>query len=335
MTLEDILGIIKDSEAKDSKLYFVTRVVKPGVTKRSRVRDKYLFKVYQIDCNNEVQEALYRTSIEQIEKIINKNYEMIDYDVLSDETEHLFTYPIQNKVFSFSDVVTNQLQKVTEKIISITNITTNDEELWAYCLEFYNINTNKKIFTFRKILPSKVGVDEKPKNWLKTMFNTKSQQLTLLKEETVNLDEQIDCIYVDETFYVVKKAYFEQIVGLQEEYKEKAVTIVDDMIKSGSFIGGEKLHELIEKKPSIHKKLIKVERIGGYKDLTPAKIKFMKRVCKKYGDRLTDKDGKLFIEDEHDVDAILRALGDYYKKGEISKKPYGTFAGKELQPINE
>lgn len=219
MTLEDILELIKSSAIKDSKLYFVTRGIKPGVAKRSRLRDKYLFKVYQIDCNNEVQEALYFTSISQIEKIINKNFEMVDYDVLSDETEHLFTYPIQNKVFSFSDVVTNQLQKVTEKITSIANITTDEEELWAYCLEFYCIDTNKKIFTFRKILPSKVGVDEKAKSWLKTKFNTKSQQLTLLKEETVNLDEQIDCIFVDETFYVVKKAYFEQIVGLQEEYK--------------------------------------------------------------------------------------------------------------------
>lgn len=335
MTLEDILELIKSSAIKDSKLYFVTRGIKPGVAKRSRLRDKYLFKVYQIDCNNEVQEALYFTSISQIEKIINKNFEMVDYDVLSDETEHLFTYPIQNKVFSFSDVVTNQLQKVTEKITSIANITTDEEELWAYCLEFYCIDTNKKIFTFRKILPSKVGVDEKAKSWLKTKFNIKSQQLTLLKEETVNLDEQIDCIFVDKTFYVVKKAYFEQIVGLQEEYKEKAITIVDDMIKSGSFIGGEKLQELIEKKPSIHKKLIKVERIGGYKDLTPAKIKSMKKVCKKYGDNLPDKDGKFLIENEQDVDAILRALGDYYKKGEISKKPYGTFAGKELQAIKE
>lgn len=107
------------------------------------------------------------------------------------------------------------------------------------------------------------------------------------------------------------------------------------MIKSGSFIGGEKLQELIEKKPSIHKKLIKVERIGGYKDLTPAKIKSMKKVCKKYGDNLPDKDGKFLIGNEQDVDAILRALGDYYKKGEISKKPYGTFAGKELQAIKE
>ena len=32
---------------------------------------------------------------------------------------------------------------------------------------------------------------------------------------------------------------------------------------------------------------------------------------------------------------ILKALGDYYKKGEISKKAYGTFAGKELQTVKD
>lgn len=335
MTLENILELVKASDAKDSKLYFVTRAIKPGVAKRSRIRDKYLFKVYQIDCNREVQESLFNTSINQIEKTINKNFEMVDYDVLSDETEHLFTYPIQNKVFSFSDVVTNQLPKVTEKITSIANITTEDEELWAYCLEFYSFGSQKKVFTFRKILPSKVGIDEKAKSCLKTLFNTKSQQLTLLKEETVNLDEQIDCIYVDDTFYVIKKAYFEQIVGLQEEYKEKAKGIAEDMINSGNVIGGEKLQELIESKPSIHKKLIKVERNGGYKDLTPQKLNSMKRICKKYGDVLPNKDGKLFIDNEQDVDIILKALGDYYKIGEISKKAYGTFAGKELQTVRD
>ena len=120
-----------------------------------------------------------------------------------------------------------------------------------------------------------------------------------------------------------------------EEYKEKAKGIAEDMINSGNVIGGEKLQELIESKPSIHKKLIKVERNGGYKDLTPKKLNSMKRICKKYGDVLPNKDGKLFIDNEQDVDIILKALGDYYKIGEISKKAYGTFAGKELQTVRD
>lgn len=163
MTLEDILELIKSSAIKDSKLYFVTRGIKPGVAKRSRLRDKYLFKVYQIDCNKEVQEALYFTSISQIEKIINKNFEMVDYDVLSDETEHLFTYPIQNKVFSFSDVVTNQLQKVTEKITSIANITTDEEELWAYCLEFIVSIQIKRFLPSVKFYQVRLVLTKKPK----------------------------------------------------------------------------------------------------------------------------------------------------------------------------
>ena len=308
MELKDILDIIS------TKLYIVTRITKPGLTKRSRAKDKFLFEVYQMDCVDEMREGLYNATISQIESTINKDFEMVDYDVLSDETEHLFTYPIQNKVLSFSDVVTNQLLKACDKVTSIANISSVTEELWAYCLEFYHAEEDKKIFTFRKILPSKVGIDDKAKNFFKAIFNTKSQQLSLLKEETLNLDQQIDCIYVDETFYVIKKAYFEQIVGLQEEYKEKATEIVNNMIGSGFLVGGEKLHELIEKKPSIHKKLVKVERIGGYKDLTPSKMKSMKKICKKYGDNLIIKDDKFSIETEQDIDAILKALGDYYKK---------------------
>ena len=46
------------------------------------------------------------------------------------------------------------------------------------------------------------------------------------------------------------------------------------------------------------------------------------------------QDDKLSIESEQNIDTILKALGDYYKIGEISGKPYGTFAGKELKTIN-
>lgn len=332
MNIAELLERIQLTKKEDVKLYFVTRAIKPGLSKRTPAKDKYLFNVSQMDCDDEVRSYLYDASVRQLEKTIQKNYQMVDYDILTDETEHLFTYSIQNKVFSFNDVVTNQLLKTAPKITSIANIT-ETEEMWAYCVEFFNVETEERLFTFRKILPSKVGVDEKAKSWIRAKFSTQSQQLSLLKEETVNLDEQIDCIYHLETFYVIKKANFEQIVGLQEEYKEKAFEVAENMINSGNFIGGEKLKELIEKKPSIHKKLIKVEKLGGYKDLSSKKIKSMQKVLKKYGDTLPLKDDKLSAESEENIDTILKALGDYYKIGEISGKPYGTFAGKELQAV--
>lgn len=332
MNIVDLLEGIKSSQKQDVKLFFVTRAIKPGTTKRTLAKDKYLFNVFQIDCNEEVRLYLYDATINQLDRIIKKNYEMVDYDILSDETEHLFTYSIQNKVFSFNDVVTNQLQKSVPKVTSIASLT-EKEEMWAYCVEFYNSESKEKFFTFRKILPSKIGVDEKAKNFFRAIFNTESQQLGLLKEETVSLDEQIDCIYHQDTFYVIKKVYFEQIVGLQEEFREKAHEIADKMIDSGNFVGGDTLKVLIDKKPSIHKKLIKVEKIGGYKNLSSEMLKTMKTVCKKYGEELPISNGKLSIENEGNIDTILRAFGDYYKIGEISGKHYGTFAGKELQTV--
>ena len=57
----------------------------------------------------------------------------------------------------------------------------------------------------------------------------------------------------------------------------------------------------------------------------------MKRICQKYGDSLKISNGKFTFENEVDIDIALKALGDYYKIGEVSGKPYGTFAGKELK----
>ena len=186
MTVQDLYDVISDISTQDVKLYFVTRKTKENITKKMRAKDKYLFRVYQIDCDDELRETILSASKEQLKATIDKNFDLVDYDILSDETENLFTYSIKNKVFSFSDVVTNQLLSTNiEKVKNLFDITSNGDSLWAYCVEFFNLSTKQKIYTFRKLLPSKVCVDEKSTKWLRAMFSTKSQKLTILKEETV------------------------------------------------------------------------------------------------------------------------------------------------------
>ena len=329
------------SYAEDIKLFFVTRAIKEGLTRNSRTRDKYLFKVYQVDSSEEIRQHLFESTRSQIDNIIGKNYEMVDYDILSDETDRLFTYAIKDKVFSFSDVVTNQLLKPATKIKTISEITTENEELWAYSVGFEDLTDNKWIYTFRKIQSGKVAVNEidNPdsnffKKCIRTVFNTESMKLEVLKGESITLDKRIDCVFYDDTFYVVQKGAFEQIVGLQEEYQEQAKVIVRNMQQIPLITGTDKLMDLIEKKPSLHKKLVKIERIGGYKQLNAASIKQMSKVCKQYGEKLPMKEGKLNMETEQDIDVILKMFGDYYKKGVVSGKSYGTFSGKEIEVAN-
>lgn len=82
MTLQEISDKIKSTNVDDLKLYFITRMLKENIKKSSKVIDKYLFKVYQVDINDDIRHYLYNSSVEQLELTIKKNFEMVDYDVI-------------------------------------------------------------------------------------------------------------------------------------------------------------------------------------------------------------------------------------------------------------
>ena len=336
MTLSELSDKITETQVEDSKLYFITRILKEGVKRSSKLMDKYIFKVYQVDIDDTIRQYLYDSTNEQILDVIKKDFEIIEYDVIADDSGHLFTYSISNKALSFADVVTNQLSALPPKIQSIEGIVSDYEELWAYCIGFNNIEKHDWIYTFRKIQKSKYAIDEKETTNIKdriirTIFSTKSLKLELLEGDAISLDKQIDCVYYNEVFYIVNKSCFEQIVGLQEEFKEQAKQVVVEMRDSEMIEGLEKIEGKIESHPAIHKKLVKIARLGNHKNITDKDVSKMKKVGSKYGINLNVKDGKLCIENEDDIDNLIKLFADYYKTGDVSGKPYGTFSGRELK----
>ena len=82
MNLTELLEEVQLTKKEDVKLYFVTRASKANVTKRTPAKDKYLFNVFQMDCNDDVRSYLYETTTKQISKILQKNYDIVDYDIL-------------------------------------------------------------------------------------------------------------------------------------------------------------------------------------------------------------------------------------------------------------
>lgn len=337
--LDEILNVIKTTKEENVKLHFITRILKEGVKKRDKTLDKYIFKVYQIDIDDEIRKYLYDLSINELERTITKNYSLIDYDPISDDTEHLFSYKLKAETSSFSDVVINQLGKELPKVESIEGIVSENEELWAYCIGFLDVDNASWIYTFRKIMVSKIAIDETKDSeksifWrqIRTVFNSTSKKLTLMKGEAVTLDKQIDCLYCDEVFYILKKIPFEQIVGLQEEYHIKAVEVVECMKETGMIDGLENMEEELKSNTSLHKKLVKLQQVGGLEKLDITRIKKMENVSKRYGDKINvDANGHIKITDRKDFEAVIKAMCDYYKKGEISGKSYGTYSGRELK----
>lgn len=341
--LDEVLGKIRGTKEEDVKLHFITRILKDGVGKRDKTLDKYIFKVYQVDVDDEIRKYLYELSINELVKTLAKDYSLIDYDPISDDTNSLFSYKLKAETSSFSDVVVNQLGKELPKVESIDGIVSDNEELWAYCIGFLDIENSSWIYTFRKIMVSKIAIDEKNDNdkniilrQIRTVFNSKSKKLTLMKGEAVTLDKQIDCVYCDDTFYVLRKVPFEQIVGLQEEYHTKAKEVVSDMKDTGLIDGLENVEDELKSNTTLHKKLVKLQQIDGLKGFDNKRIKKMVKVCKQYGDNIdVGDDGHIKIKDRRDFETVVKAMCDYYKKGEVSGKSYGTFSGRELKDIKK
>ena len=337
--LSELSEIVQSVSVQNTFLYFITRVLKPNVKRTQKVMDKFVFNVYQIDINDDIRKHLHTLTIEQLKHLATKKTELHEYDVISDETEHLFTYQMTNNAMSFHDVVFNQLKSSPPKIYNLEKLV-EDEELWAYSVGFSMPDKNW-IYTFRKILSGKVAIDEKDSNKrtlahkaLRTMFNTTSQKLELIQGQTINLDKQVDCIFFTDTFYIARKRQFEQIVGLEAEYKEKAILIVSELSDSKMFEGIEFLSAQVEKNVSLHKKLVRISNIGNFRSLNSKTLTKMERISKQYGTKIKLKNGKILIEDETDIELTLKMLADYYKKGEVSGKSYGTFAGKHIVSTN-
>ncbi|NJL76801.1 MAG: hypothetical protein HC892_19075 [Saprospiraceae bacterium] len=137
MILDELNEKLENIEVDNTYLYFITRVLKPEFKKTSKVMDKFVFNVYQIDVNDEIRQHLYSLTQEQLKYLLKKKTELHEYDVITDDTEQLFTYQMTNKAMSFADVVNKQLKSTPPKIQSLEEIIAL-EELWAYCVGFFH-----------------------------------------------------------------------------------------------------------------------------------------------------------------------------------------------------
>lgn len=326
--LQVLLDKIKETSENNAKLYMITRSLKEGFSHWSKKRDRFLFKVYQMEIDDALRSHLYETTTEELNRIVGQGNELIDYDVISDDTSNILRYSVNGKSYPLQDVVMNQLGGIVPKVRKWEDIDGADKELWAYCVGFEDTENHKWIYTFRKSNSSKVATKKKG---ISTVFDTVSLKLVLFSGLTISLDKQIDCVFYEDTFYVIRKNNFESILGLQEEYKAIANEVADQMETSGYFSNTDSLKKMIEKKPGIHKKLMKIKKLGALDNLSEEVINNMKSTGEKYHSEISfDANGHIVLESEDDIDKTIKLLSDYYKKGEVSGNSYGTYSGIKL-----
>lgn len=340
--MEGVLYNIKnkiDCSSQDKlKMYFVTRKEKSNLKSKRGVLDKYEFQVLSVDINDDIRNYMFEIVKTQLNYSIQQKNEYSEYDVINDDHEQIFTYSQLNKIGSFQKIIFD-LQNTPSEIVIMQNFSAllKSGSLWAYCIEiqYYEDDLPKKMFTFRKINSGAVVVDEKEndngliKSFM-TIFSTQSNKLEFLCGNTIKLDKQIDCIYWENCFYILHKRQFETMTCLSEEYKEKALIVVDEIEKTGKFQGIEHFKSAIEKNTAIHKKLIRLNNLANYCNVNKSMINKMNKIAKRENYTLKTKNEQIIIENEKDVNMVIKLLCDYYKEGIVSGKQYGTYSGKEI-----
>lgn len=326
------------STADSLNLYFIIRQEKENLVGRRRVLEKYDFSALRVDINNEISVSLKRLAKEQLQRAINKNLELTQYDVISDDQEQVFTYSELNRIGSFAKVINEQLPNRT-LIRTMQNFDEiyNLGLIWAYCIELSYLDdddSRKYIYTFRKLNAGNIVVDENDNNprlakSFMTLFNTRSNKLEFLKGSAVKLDATIDCVFDEGIFYILQKHQFETLVGLAEDFQEQANLVVNELQQLDKIVGLEHVTNAINTNTAIHKKLVRLKKLQNYAELNDRMIAKMKQAAKAEKYKLkTNAEGKIIIDNSKDVDMVIKLLCDYYKQGVVTGKNYGTYAGK-------
>ncbi|ELV8552728.1 DUF4868 domain-containing protein [Vibrio fluvialis] len=340
LALEDLLEYaedLKDDEKAKLSLYFVTRHLKSGMARSSKVTDKYDFKLVQAAISPSIKSFFQKTLSNQIISHGSKDdIEMKNYTVIDDDINNKIYAYADNNAIAFSKVINEQIKDPNiPELMALNDIR---DDLWAYCIK---VEQNKNFtYSFRKISSGKVTTNATDEvkglfNKLSAGFDKTGKELKEFDGSVINFDDKIDCIYIKDKFYVFHKKSFEAIVGLEAEFTEAAQKTLNRIKEFDLVKGLEHLESALLTKPSLRKTLAHIAEKGNHTTLNQAEIASMNDVLKKFkGEQFEMEDGKIVLRNEAEGKNFLRLLNDYYKQGMTTKKYYGSDSGAVVNPVN-
>jgi len=324
--LNGLLSFIKDSNSNITRLYFVTRTIKEGISTYARVPDKYEYTCLPINTDQNIQKELYNLFVEKLNYYANKDkFNLEKYSIVTDDAEKkILTYKEKEKIKSFIHIVDTDIKNTTE-LTPIKDISTIADKFWAYIIE---ISLNGKIICgLRKMSPSKIMVPEK-QNLIATIFNIQEESLVLSNAQSIIFDKGLDALYDGSTFYIIQKNNFEELVGLESEYREEAKQVADKIMKSPKISLNFNLIDEIEKKNRFIRKLAKIKDEVDSIDI--GRIRKMQETATLFKLTFAIKSGKIIINDEKELDIVIKLLDDYYLLSQQTGKKYEASVKKEI-----
>jgi|GEM_PF-2646050 len=324
--LEQVAKALAAVSPNKVRLFFVMRHLKENVPRTSKMLDRHEFRLLRANLIPELQRYFLDLLNTQLTAALAKDgVEFVEYAIIDDTLDKIYTYPLNNAK-SFADVIDNQIKKGVD-IPRLQSLAVIKPAIWAYCISVDLPDHKTPLYSFRRITPSKVATDSKDlKERILCHFDTSDARLNIVKGETLAFDDKIDCLCLDDLFYVLRKTAFESLLGMEEEYKENAEEMVG-MLKEADIIEGiDALSSEVLETSTYLKRMAHICRNGGCGELTPSRVERMMETAKKLNLPLRIKGGKLLVENKNDVVLVLRMLDKYYLECMQTGEAYGSHA---------
>jgi hypothetical protein len=248
-----------------------------------------------------------------------------NYTIVTDDVEKkILKYTKKEQISSFMHIVDTDLKNSSE-LTSVKNLNDIADNLWAYIIE---ISINGQIICgLRKMSPSKILISEKEKV-IATRFKIKEKSLVLSHDQSIVFDKGLDALYAENTFFVIQKNNFEEIVGLESEYREEAKVVADKILNSPRFSINFNLMNEIENKNRFIRKLAKIK--DKVDSIDTVRIKKMQETAIMFKLSFITRAGKIIINDEKELDIVIKLLDDYYLLSQQTGKKYEASVKKEI-----
>lgn len=316
-----------DVENLKVELFFVQRSSKTRQNKKT-----FTFITKKVDSAEILNKYFISTAKQFLEKKLSStDLKIEDYTVIAEDTPNLVhKYKYANSLECAPSIWQKIFSSDTKNIASLNEIKDN---LWAYCVRISK--NNKSLILFRKTSPTKIATDgaQTLKDKFYAMFDSTDARLDAVSIDSISFDGRIDCILLENEFYIFSKNNFEKIVNLEQEFIENAQAVTDEIINQNIVEGVELLISEVHSKPSLMRMIANIARKQNHSAIGQVEIEKMKHVLRTFESRdlkLTTT-GKILIEDKTDVEDFLKLLNDYHKIAMVSGKYYGSSSGQIIE----
>ena len=330
--LEGLLSYLKNDPEFTMQLFLITRHLKDGMRRYTKKVDKYKYKTSKVEFEKEIKDFfinLFKNKLEY--RLSDDDVSIEEYDIITDDLDNtIYTYTL-NTNLDFADVIIDQINAGTN-IPAVTSLENVEDNLWAYGVKVDFIHNSNNFIFFRKMNRGKIATaEENMLERLKCNFSTNESHLEVVKKDMINFDDKIDCFYMNDQFYIFKKNTFENMLGLEEEYKANAEEIIEDLEMNDVIDGMDIFQEKVKSSKRLLKKMANISRSGNHKNIDSQRIENMKGITHRLDLELEfTEDDKIKVENKKDAKILVKMLDKYYLECMQTHELYGSFAKKSL-----